>query len=147
VGGEGVRSDDRGLFSVDVMFALLLATSIALSFLNVYGGRSQAAELMGARLEAKLVGEKLAAAINAVYAGGENFELFVALPENLNGYSYLITFIGAERQISVENSAWGTVRVTVPFENVEIPMLESGTFENALRVYWRNEFWIRVVST
>jgi hypothetical protein len=141
-------SDNKGLFSIDALLALTLAFSVAMSFLNIYEGRNQAAQLMAARLEAKMVGEKLAAAINAVYANGENFELRVNLPENLVGYSYRINFDNLARQILVENSAWGIVRVTVPFENVLIPALGYENFENALRVYWPEwrENWVVVVS-
>jgi hypothetical protein len=142
--------DRKGLFSIDALLAVTLLSLVFMSFMNLYEGRNQAAQLTGARLEAKMVGEKLAAAINAVYAGGENFELLVNLPENLGGYSYRVTFYPTERQVLVENlSVWGVVRVTVPFENVRIfdnltgeNFLESGTFENALRVRWvENEIW------
>jgi hypothetical protein len=142
--------DRKGLFSIDALLAVTLLSLVFMSFMNLYEGRNQAAQLMGARLEAKMVGEKLAAAINAVYAGGENFELLVNLPENLGSYSYRVTFYPTERLVLVENlSAWGVVRVTVPFENVRTydnltgdNFLESGTFEDALRVRWvENETW------
>jgi hypothetical protein len=140
--------DRKGLFSIDALLAVTLLSLVFMSFMNLYEGRNQAAQLMGARLEAKMVAEKLAAAINMVYAGGENFELLVNLPENLAGYSYRINFDNSARQILVENSAWWVVTVTVPFENVLIPALGRENFENALRVYWPEwrENWIVVVS-
>lgn len=137
--------DKRGLFSIDALFAVTLLLAISTSFLNVYDGRKQAAELMGARLEAKLVGEKLAAAINTVYANGSDFELRVNLPENLGSYRYRITFDNTTRQISVENSAWGAVQVGVVCKNVGNFALEPENFKNAIRVYWEDN-QIKVVS-
>ena len=52
---------ERGFFSIDALFAVTLLIMISSSFLHVYEGRKEAAELMGARLEAQIVGEKLEA--------------------------------------------------------------------------------------
>lgn len=127
------------------MFAVTLLLLISASFLNMYEGRKQTAELIGARLEAKLVGEELAAAINTVYANGSNFELRVNLPENFGTYFYQITFDNTLRQISVENSAWGAVRVLVVSENVRNFVLGTDNLENTIRVYW-TENQVRIVN-
>ncbi|MDI6643336.1 MAG: hypothetical protein QMD95_04750 [Candidatus Hodarchaeaceae archaeon] len=137
-------SDHKGFFSIDALFAVMLLLLISASFLNMYEGRKQATELMGARLEAKLVGEKLAAAINTVYANGSDFELRVNLPENVGGYSYQITFDNAARQISVENSAWGVVSVGVVCKNVRNFTLGPENLQT-LRVYWADN-QVKVVS-
>ncbi len=92
--------------------------------------------MCGARLEARVVGEKLAAIINTVYANGPNFELRVDLPENFGNYSYRITFDNATRQISVENSAWGAVGVGVVCTNVQNFVLESDNLVGTVLVYW-----------
>lgn len=138
--------DARGFFSIDALFALTLVLIISTSFLNVYEGRKAGAELSGARLEARLVGEGLAAAINTVYANGPDFELYVNLPENMGGYSYQITFDNSTRQISVENSAWGTINAGVIPKNIQNFVLESGDLGDETRVYWVGD-QIRVVST
>ncbi len=140
-----MRSDARGFFSIDALFAVTLLLMISASLLNVYEGRKQAAELMSARLGAKLVGEKLAAAINTVYANGPDFELRVDLPENMGSYFYQITFDNTVRQISVENSAWGAVSVGVICKNVVNFVLSSENLENTIRVYWA-ENQIKVVN-
>ncbi|HID60371.1 MAG TPA: hypothetical protein EYP46_00750 [Hadesarchaea archaeon] len=137
--------DIRGFFSIDAMFALTLILIISTSFLNLYGGRKAGVELSGARLEARLVGEGLAAAINTVYANGSNFELYLGLPENIGGYSYRIAFDSFTRQISVENSAWGTTNVGVIPKNVQDFVLESGDLDDSILVYWDDD-QIRVVS-
>lgn len=140
-----MKSDTRGFFSIDALFAVTLLLMISASFLNMYEGRKQAAELMSARLGAKLVGEKLAAVINTVYANGPDFELRVDLPENMGNYRYQITFDNTVRQISVENSAWGAISVGVICKNVVNFVLGPENLENTLRVYWE-ENQIKVVN-
>ncbi len=131
-----MRFDNRGFFSIDALFAVTLLLMVSASFLNLYEGRKQAADLMGARLGAKMIGEELAAAINTVYANGSSFELRVDLPENIGGFSYRVTFDNTVRQISVENSAWGAVYVGVVCKNVKNFVLGRENLENTLRVHW-----------
>lgn len=138
-------SNNRGFFSIDALFAVTLLLLIATSFLNLYEGRKAAADVMGARLEAKLVSEKLAAAIDTVYANGSDFELRINLPENIGSYHYRIEFDNTVRQISVENSAWGAVSVGVVCKNVRNFVLGPENLENTIRVYWA-ENQIKVVN-
>lgn len=140
-----MRTENKGFFSIDALFAVTLLLIISTSFLNLYEGRKAAANSMGGRLEAKMVGEKLAAAINIVYANGSNFELYVDLSDNIVSHFYQITFDNDTRQISVENSAWGAVNVGVVCKNVEDFVLGSENLENTIRVYWV-ENQIKVVS-
>jgi hypothetical protein len=127
---------ERGFFSIDAVFAVTLLLMISASFLNIYAGRNQAAELMGARLEAKNIGEKLAAAINTVYANGLDFELYVNLPSKIGNYFYQISFDNTMRQILVENSAWGTVSVMAVCKNVENFVLGQENLGNTILVHW-----------
>jgi len=127
---------ERGFFSIDALFAVTLLIMVSTSFLHVYDGRKEAAELMGARLEARIVGEELAAAINTVYANGSNFELDVDLPSKIGSYFYRVKFDNTARQVLVENSAWGTVGAGVVCKNVENFVLERENLENTIRVYW-----------
>lgn len=131
-----MRFDNKGFFSIDALFAVTLLLMVSASFLNIYEGRKQAAELMGARLEAKMIGEELAATINTVYANGLNFELRVNLPSKIGSYFYQISFDNTARQILVENSAWGAVSVGVVCKNVENFVLGKGNLETTIRVYW-----------
>lgn len=131
-----MRLDKKGFFSVDALFAVMLLLLISTSFLNIYEGRKAGAELMTAQLEAKMVGERLAAAINTVYANGSCFELRVSLPENVGSYCYQISFDNSTRQISVENSAWETIVVTVGFENIRNFTLGRENLQDAIRLYW-----------
>lgn len=127
---------ERGFFSIDAVFAVMLLLMVSASFLNIYEGRNQAAGLMGARLEARSVGEKLAATINTVYANGSNFELCVDLPSKIGSYFYQISFDDTMRQILVENSAWGAVSVTVVCKNVENFVLGQENLGNTILVHW-----------
>jgi len=127
---------ERGFFSIDALFAVTLLLMVSSSFLHVYEGRRGAAELMSARLEAKIVGEKLAAAINTVYANGSNFEIDVDLPQKIGSHFYKIEFDNAARQVVVENSAWGTVGVGVVCKNVWDFVLEQENLGNTIRVHW-----------
>ncbi len=127
---------ERGFFSIDALFAVTLLLMVSTSFLHVYDGRKEAAELTGARLEARIVCEKLAAAINTVYANGSNFELDVDLPSKIGSYFYQVKFDNTARQVLVENSAWGTVGAGVVCKNVDNFVLERENLENTIRVYW-----------
>ena len=127
---------ERGFFSIDAMFAVTLLLIISASFLNIYAGRNQAAELMSARLEARIIGEKLAAAINTVYSNGSDFELCVNLPSKIESYLYQISFDNTTRQILVENSAWGAVSVVVVCKNVENFVLGQENLGNTILVHW-----------
>ena len=127
---------ERGFFSIDALFAVTLLLMVSSSFLHVYEGRRGAAELMSARLEAKIVGEKLAAAINTVYANGSNFEIDVDLPQKIGSHLYKIEFDNIARQVVVENSAWGTVGVGVVCKNVWDFVLDRENLENTIRVHW-----------
>lgn len=141
-----MRAEKRGFFSIDALFAVTLLLAITTSFLNLYEGRKAGVELTGARLEAKMVGEKLAAVINTVYANGPKFRLYVNLPENIGKYYYQITFDNDTRQVYVENSAWGTVGAGVVCNNVQNFVLMHENLENSLLVYWV-ENQVRVVSS
>ncbi len=96
-------------------------------------------------MEAKLVGEKLAAALNTVYANESNFELLLELDDNVGGYGYQVRMDNDTRQISVENSAWGAVSVVVVCNNIEDFLLGSENLGKTVRVYWV-ENQIRVVN-
>lgn len=127
---------ERGFFSIDALFAVTLLLIISSSFLNVYEGRKGTAELTSARLEAKVVGEKLAAAINTVFVNGSNFEVDVDLPQEIGSHFYKIEFDNIARQVVVENSAWGTVGVGVVCKNVCDFVLERENLGDTVRVCW-----------
>jgi len=138
---------NKGFFSVDALLALFLLLTVSLALVNTYQAREDVASWIGARGEAKMVGEELAGIINTVYANGSGFELCLNLSENVGGNSYRITFDNSTRQISVENSAWGAVNVRVIPKNVENFVLEPENLESTICVYWAaDENIIKVVN-
>ncbi len=141
-----MRVDNKGFFSIDALFVFTLVLIISLSFTNVYDARKAAAEQMGARMEAKMVGEKLAAAINAVYVGGENLEIFLDLPENVVYNNYYLSFDNATWTITVENTAWSTVSIGSSTNRVENFVMSAENLDNAIWIHWEND-QIKVVST
>jgi len=130
------RNENSGFFSIDALFALMLLLLISASFLNVYEGRKKSAELIGASLEAKMIGDKLASAINTVYANGPNFSLNINLPEKIGNYSYRIFFDNNTRQISIENSNWESVKVMVLCKNIKNFELYQENLKKQIRVSW-----------
>lgn len=125
---------EQGFFSVDAVFAVTLVIMITALFTNAYMGREQAAKSLGAGLEARAVGEKLAASINTVYANGPKFELRVDLPPRIGGYGYSISFDNSTRSIVVENQqSFGTARVAVACKNL---VVQIGDLSKPARVYW-----------
>ena len=143
-----VLRNPNGFFSIDAMFAVTLLLMIVLSFTNVYEARTQMAELMGAKLEAQALAEKIAGIVNAVHAGGENMEIRFRLPELIEGrFGYVVYFNPLERCVVVENAqAWGAASVTIGMENV-VMVLSSTWFENSLVARWGEgvlENWIEV---
>jgi len=131
-----MRTNERGFFSVDALFALTLLLLVSTSFLNIYNGQKTGTELMAAKLEAKMIGEKLAATINSVYAGGSYFELRVSLYDNVGRYHYRISFDNSTRQITVDNSVWGSIAVTIGLENIKNFTLNWENLQETIRVYW-----------
>ncbi len=137
---------NKGFFSVDALLALFLLLTVSLALVNTYQAREDVASWVGARGEAKMVGEELAGVINTVYANGSGFELRLNLSENIGDNPYRITFDNDTRQISVENSAWGTVSVRGIPKNVENFVLEPENLGSTIRVYWADENVIKVVN-
>jgi hypothetical protein len=141
-----VKLEKRGFFSIDAFFALTLLLAVTASFLNIYHGRRATADIVDAKIKAKAIGERLASAMNATYACGPGFELHINLPENLGKHSYRITFDNTARQISVENSAWGAIRVGVACGRVQNFILETENLRKPIRVLWRDN-QVTVVNT
>lgn len=139
------RHENSGFFSIDALFALTLLLTITAAFLNVYEGRRESAEAIGANLEAMMIGEKFASAINAVYANGPSFSLKIELPENIGKYSYKIYLDNNTRHISVESLACGTVVVSVVCKNIKSFVLNQENLKRQILVFWEGS-QLRVVN-
>lgn len=137
--------ETRGFFSIDAVFALTLLLMISASFLNVYEGRKKSAEGIGAKLEADIIGDQLASAINTVYSNGTSFTLTINLPENVSSYSYQISFDNSTRQISLSDPTWGAIKVMVTCKNVKTFVLNNENLRKPIRVFWDDDL-VRVVN-
>ncbi|MEM3519299.1 MAG: hypothetical protein QW179_04195 [Candidatus Hadarchaeales archaeon] len=142
---DGCRVAERGFFSIDAFFAFMLVLLIVTSFTRVYEGRLEAAIAVDAKLQARMVGEKLAAALNETYANQENFELRVTLPENIGSFSYRVRIDNVNWMVWVEISAWGSIGAPIVFNTVKEENLTRENFIKPLRIYWDNG-QVRVVS-
>ncbi len=131
-----MTKEDKGFFSIDALFAVTLLLIVTASFLNVYQGREASAEAMGSGLEAKMIGEKLASAINAVYSNGPNFSVNVELSENIGSHTYSISFDNSVRMLSIENSIWQPVKVPVICKNVKNFVLNRENLGRQILVFW-----------
>ncbi|MEM2866247.1 MAG: hypothetical protein QXM46_01370 [Candidatus Hadarchaeales archaeon] len=132
----------RGFFSLDAIFALTLLMMVCSSFLHVYQARMEGARGIGEGLEARMVGEELAGAINSVYSNGSGLELRLSLPERLA--SLTLSFDPSAGEVVVERGG-RSVRVGTVCNNVEAFLLTSENLGKPLRIYWE-ENRIRVVG-
>lgn len=82
--------DNRGIMTVDLIFATLLIIVIAGSIITVVSDRidtvSQTEELAKARMTADNVAES----INKVYSGGTGHSVTISLPDSITDQTYYI---------------------------------------------------------
>lgn len=138
--------DRRGLFSVDALFAVTLLLTVVGTLTNLYDGSTQTATWASAGGEAKLTCEKLAAAVNTVYANGSSFELYVELPATIQNRAYTISLDNSKQEISIEVPGAGvtgsTAKATVTCKNFTSSTL---TPSNRVKVYWADNS-VRVIN-
>lgn len=120
-----IVSDDRGFFSVDAFFALLLLITVTSGLLTVAQETKQGTQEIARLHEQDMSAEKLAAAINTVYAKGSSLELRFSLPENTLGEKYSLYINSENRIIIVENSKNG---LTSPIAKAHIIPSNFSTF-------------------
>jgi len=129
--------DRKGFFSIDALFAVTLLLMISGVLLNLYEGRGQAAAWSSTANEAKMACEKLAAAINTVYASGPDSELYLDLPTTIDNYVYTLSYDSSHRQIIAEMPELGiterTSKAAVACKNIQ---LENLDFSRQIWVRW-----------
>jgi hypothetical protein len=131
--------DRQGFFSIDVIFAVTLLLTIAGIFSNIHSGRDQASTWIGAGMEAKLTCEKIATAVNAVYANGSTLELYIDLPATIGGHTYSISFDNLRREITIDVPDAGitgsTAKATTTCKNIVLGILDPS---KRVKVYLEN---------
>jgi len=78
---KGDPMDDGGVLSIDFLFATLIALIIIAGMVSIVDSelsRTQAGELG----EARMMGERVAGAVNAAYTNGPGFAVNVTLPSD-----------------------------------------------------------------
>lgn len=96
------RPGERGFFSIDALFAIILLLLTLATLVNLYHGRRNMVEGTREGLEGEMIAQKLARAINVVYAAGEPLTLNLHLSENIAGKDYTVQFDENAREISVK---------------------------------------------
>jgi len=80
--------DNRGIATADLLFATLIFLVIALSLVNLISSemdKTQTAELGKARM----LGERIAGAINTVYINGRGYSINITLPNDFDFTAYV----------------------------------------------------------
>lgn len=135
---EKFKLRKRGFFSIDALFAIILLLLIVSTLINLYQGRAQVAKDSRAKMEGKMVSEKLAGAINTVHASGNPLTINLDLPENILNQEYTIEFNQSNRNISLEfsggeNSSDYTA-ASVVVDELEIP--ETLDLSQEIMIHW-----------
>lgn len=107
--------DNRGIATVDLLFATLIFLIIVVGFVNLISSemdKTQAGELGKARM----LGERIAEAINTVYINGRGYSVNLTLPSDFNFTAYV-------------NSA-GYVTVTYKGNNTTINLISKSNLTN-----------------
>ena len=137
------KRKNKGFFSIDALLALMLLLMVSTSFLNLYEKRKRSAESIGTNLEAKMVGDKLAAAIDTVYVNGPNFRLSLELPENVGAFSYRIRSDNLARLIIIENPNCEPVKALLICKNFKNFVLDRENLGKRIQIFWENsQIWI-----
>lgn len=135
-------SEERGFFSIDAFFAFLLLITVFTSLMTVAQENRETAKET-ARLYIKdMSAEKLAAAIDTVYAGGSPLELTFYLPENALGEDYTMSLNPENRLVIVENSESGLskaiAKAHIMPKNVSSSVLSPENLSGEIRIFWKN---------
>lgn len=134
--------EERGFFSIDAFFALVLLITISGMLLSAAQGSEQIARETTQLQEADMIVEKLAGAINTVYTNGSSFELQVDLPDNIVGENYTVSFNRENREVYIkdlEGVSSDVARASIIPNNLYDFELNRENLENTIRVYWPDD--------
>lgn len=138
---KGKNQEERGFLSIDALFALVILLLILSTIINIYQGRAHMASETRGKLEGKMISEKLAGAINVVYATGEPVTVNLKLSDNILGEKYIPQYNSGSRKVFQQftkndlGSRFTTASVIPP--NVDIaPDLNTA---QKIRIFWEND--------
>lgn len=134
---------NEGFFSIDALFAIIMLLLAVSSLVNIYQGRSQMAQETRINLEGRITSEKIAGAINMIYASEGPLKLKIDLPQDLTGKEYTTDF--GDHSVFVENSAAGLssdlTSAAIIFDRIK---KEDKDLSEKIEIYWeRDEIWVK----
>lgn len=82
--------ENRGVMTVDLIFATLLIIVIAGSIITVVSDRTNSVSQTEELSKARMTADNVAEAINKVYSGGTGHSANISLPENITNKEYCV---------------------------------------------------------
>ncbi len=82
--------DNRGVTTVDLIFATLLIIIVAVSIITVVSDRINTASQVEELSKARITADNLSEVINSVYSSGTGHSVNVSLPNNITDKEYYI---------------------------------------------------------
>jgi len=136
---RNLKKKKKGFFSIDGLFAIIMLLLVVGTMINIYQGRSQMATQARKNLEGKMIGEKLAGAVNSVYSTGEPMTLNIDLPENIIDDSYSIIFDETSRRIVLRHGVAGDGSEIARSWSVPSDLnISDLDFSEEIQIFWEN---------
>lgn len=82
--------DNRGVMTIDLLFAMLLIIIVAGSIITIVSERADTASQTEELSKARMTADNVAEAINKVYSSGTGHSINVSLPDNITDKEYYI---------------------------------------------------------
>ena len=132
-----MRKCQRGFFSIDAFFAVMLLVTISGILLSSAETTELSASWIGATQEAKMVTERMAAMIDITYSSGNGFEITFDMPTQVCRYNYVLRVDNHQKAITIENLDYNIdpsiIKSRIVCNNIENTTLSSSSF-SALQV-------------
>ncbi|KXA91243.1 hypothetical protein AKJ57_01885 [candidate division MSBL1 archaeon SCGC-AAA259A05] len=143
---KSFRPKEKGFFSIDALFAIILLLLTLTTLVNLYSGRRSMARETRERLEGEIIAQKLAGAINIVHASGNPLTLNLHLTENIIGRDYTVQFDEDAREILIKFTGDGQnpsfARASVVVDELDLAGLEN--VSRKIRVCWGDDNIVEV---
>lgn len=88
--GSSITIDSRASLNVDFVLSLFLLLVVVGGILGTVQIRLETVEKSDEAVQARLISEKVASAIEEVYAAGEGHEIIIEMPGNIEGSPYQV---------------------------------------------------------
>lgn len=102
--GKFIVSDQRASLTVDFILSMFILLVLAVSILGTIHVRLETVHDAEEVVQARLISEKIASAIEDVYSAGEGYEMRIEMPSNIAGYQYQVRV--NQSGVKVEIGGW-----------------------------------------